>query len=593
MKLREIEINNFLSFTTKQKIIINDNLNLISGKVEGKDSSNGAGKSSLLESVYWCLTGKMVRDIKAASVIRHGASSCKVKASFEFMGKPLVVERSYGAKKTVIVWWDDKEETFHDAKQGTSFILNLLRTNEALLSLTTFYGKLYSDFCYMAPSAKAQLIDELIESGLWDTAHSNARKASKEAEIELRMVREKEKSLTDDIVQLEHNLITYRQDLKTLKETLKTQEREIAEELVELEISQVDELKEQDMSAAAKRLQELNEEIAGVREQQRNHQRYVSEVKQLTSEVQKYSEAAHNKVCYTCNQTLANESAIADMRDRQMEAKKKLLALKENAIEDIKEDELAAMMKEASDYKALIEDAALQSSEHRAKIDKRQRAIDNCKQRLYEVRNNSREAVLNDRIAKATAANEYKAKELGELSDKRHVMSRERKSASFWEEGFKDIRYKQFEKVLGVIQQNVNNFAERSGLQCDKIEFNSSKVLASGEKRSDVNVKVIRNGHEMDIGNLSEGEQRRLSLGVFFALNRIISNLVGYNTQILVLDEPLQGLDGVGKQKVFDALAEASGNKQIFVTDHDNHFSDLFHKTISVHKNLEGASSIL
>lgn len=45
-------------------------------------TSNGSGKSSILEAIMWCLTGETIRGIKGKDVLKQGEKEGFVKLSF-------------------------------------------------------------------------------------------------------------------------------------------------------------------------------------------------------------------------------------------------------------------------------------------------------------------------------------------------------------------------------------------------------------------------------------------------------------------------------------------------------------------------------
>ena len=84
IQLQHLKIENFLSFR-KVELTLNDRgLVFIVGKNYDSDcfDSNGSGKSSLFESIVYCLFGVTVRGIKADDVINNKVKeNCKVSLS--------------------------------------------------------------------------------------------------------------------------------------------------------------------------------------------------------------------------------------------------------------------------------------------------------------------------------------------------------------------------------------------------------------------------------------------------------------------------------------------------------------------------------
>jgi len=91
-------------------------------------------------------------------------------------------------------------------------------------------------------------------------------------------------------------------------------------------------------------------------------------------------------------------------------------------------------------------------------------------------------------------------------------------------------------------------------------------------------------GKEVSIGSLSGGEQKALSLCIDFAMLDTLGKYFGMSLNPIILDEPFDGLDSVGREIVIDLLSKLSLNKQILVVDHASEAKAMFSQVISVEK---------
>lgn len=81
MKFHDLEIENFLTIKSAKVGLADRGLQLIQGLNEDDSSasSNGAGKSSLVDAIDWCLYGLTARDVKGDAVINLAAKKdCRV-----------------------------------------------------------------------------------------------------------------------------------------------------------------------------------------------------------------------------------------------------------------------------------------------------------------------------------------------------------------------------------------------------------------------------------------------------------------------------------------------------------------------------------
>ena len=68
MEIQSVGIRNFLIIGEVDAVLSGRGLTRIAGENldDTTSSSNGSGKSCIIEAVYWCLFGDTLRDIKAA-----------------------------------------------------------------------------------------------------------------------------------------------------------------------------------------------------------------------------------------------------------------------------------------------------------------------------------------------------------------------------------------------------------------------------------------------------------------------------------------------------------------------------------------------
>lgn len=91
-QLQRVDIKNFFSHK-ETRWTLEEGVHMLGGTSRFY-KSNGAGKSVLPESVYWCLTGKTTKGVAAADVIRWGAKKTVVTCRLDLNGQELVVTRN-------------------------------------------------------------------------------------------------------------------------------------------------------------------------------------------------------------------------------------------------------------------------------------------------------------------------------------------------------------------------------------------------------------------------------------------------------------------------------------------------------------------
>ena len=185
--LKYIKINNFFLFDLDQELILDGKNHLmIKGELAGMPNrSNGSGKSSVMEALYWCFTGKTVRETTSGGVIRWGEKQCSVDVGFVFKGDSVRIVREYGKTKSFSFSVnDEKLRDFHDSKQGTNEFFKFLGIDISLFDYLCIYSRNFTNFSTLKPKARAELISGLLDIGRWNDASDRSKKNVRSLKIE-------------------------------------------------------------------------------------------------------------------------------------------------------------------------------------------------------------------------------------------------------------------------------------------------------------------------------------------------------------------------------------------------------------------------
>ena len=149
-----------------------------------------------------------------------------------------------------------------------------------------------------------------------------------------------------------------------------------------------------------------------------------------------------------------------------------------------------------------------------------------------------------------------------------------------------------------IMEDFVANFNDMIQGNIETIWSNASYSLQTKKVNSDKKVtakfseSLIINGKEISIGSLSGGERRSLSLAADFAILDILKRQFGMNISPIILDEPFDGLDSVGRETVIELLKGLSKDREIWVIDHASEAKTLFSKIVKIEKK-NGISSLI
>ena len=617
MRIKELRIKNFLSFGEDFKIEFPDGngFTLVEGS-RGENCSNGVGKSSLFEAVFWCLFGQTVRDIKASGIIRVGTAGAEVEVTFD---NGLVVTRKYSSKeKKVFICWNGRKETFHTAQEGSNRVLEILGVDAALFENCCFFGRSFKSFSSLGGSAKGKFISVFANSDFWDKALAGVGSSLVSMRRQFEGLKISKTSLEDTIGRTKEQLVSLDSQLADLKAGLLEKRNALQVRLAEAEknvvmfqdaktslgiLPNVDSLvavreglkKElglihEQLGVSASKVREVDSQVSGWQNEKQSSDSKLAQLQSLLE-----------GTCPVCGGVV--DAAGADKYRQEIEVLKKARyvdgscvlegsiaeAIKIKDVEFINKERLENLHKETSEKldKASVDVDAFNGTlaKHskadadivRAVNDKEQvvialSSLDNSGEcdSLVKVIEISRVRLGEEQVAIDNCNNELVRVE-SDLAD-----------CNFWQKGFKVLRQQAFDSVIGFLNARVSVCCKAFGLVFDKLYFEASEPTGSSTKEVVVELVLVRGEQKLSFGNMSEGEKARVDIAIFLSVRELVHSVKGKEFGLCVMDEPLGALDEQGKRSLFEFFSNLEA--QIFIIDHDSHFKDSFGSVISLVK---------
>lgn len=182
----KLELENFMSHS-KSILDFNFNSALISGE-------NGAGKSTILEAIGFCLFGKS-RQKSVADVVKRGTSQCKVTFQFKHDDKVYKIIRSKHAKHgslddvSFYELMPDGSERQIQGDTNTEIndkIKQIIRSNYEVFSNTSYFMQnTFFEFVNGTSSSRQKLVSSLLNLERWDEYMEEANAKLKDITKEL------------------------------------------------------------------------------------------------------------------------------------------------------------------------------------------------------------------------------------------------------------------------------------------------------------------------------------------------------------------------------------------------------------------------
>lgn len=251
----KLNMKNFFSHKDSSIDFSNFNSALLIGNTEGDYSkSNGSGKSSIFESILWCLFNKS-RQSMMDDIVLWGETSCEV--TLEFIHEKVLYRVSrtrnrMNSTSSVAFSFQDKAGDWVDISCSTSGDTNKKIENTIKLDYKTFVNSVYfrqndiSEFAEAEASRKKEILKSIIDISRWDSYEKDAKKKAKEisdeckllsksvenydeqfeklsdARVEIDSLKKDREILSNKKVSLRENIKTYEAKYLSIKESLDT-----------------------------------------------------------------------------------------------------------------------------------------------------------------------------------------------------------------------------------------------------------------------------------------------------------------------------------------------------------------------------------
>ena len=130
--------------------------------------------------------------------------------------------------------------------------------------------------------------------------------------------------------------------------------------------------------------------------------------------------------------------------------------------------------------------------------------------------------------------------------------------------------------ILNVINYHMKFYLDQFFSDAINVEIRPYKENKNGDTRPTISIVIGYKGNVCSIEDLSGGEEDRVTLCIFLALNELS------NSRILFLDESIASLQSSLSCKIIDSLRENVARNKLVVSINHNAEEGLFDKVITV-----------
>jgi len=597
MQIKNIIANNVFRYKNFE-LDFDNKVYLVLGRVSDSfEKSNGAGKSSIIDIIFYGLYGKTLRGQTDISTDHKGNS----KVIINFDNKKIVRGRSVNGEN-LLEMYEDNKKIVGKKKELNEFVSNKINY-ELFKLITTLTPK--NNFFVLNDNDKKDLLISLTKNDIIDKIYENVKNDLYELE---------KKNFDLLINDLENRLIDKDKIEKEYEETQNKLEKYLEYEKGLLKLNEYENLKEKyeiDLKDLKKKYEkllvegkELAKRVKDIKEiDLTNIQNEIAEYKQKIKGLEekknefkeKLEKLGNTDECPLCGTKLINKEKIKnnykniinDSIKQINELNESLVNIKkhyeiEKTKKEQQDEDLLAYKEKKAEFNIIKENYKKKEIEFNELEEKYKSYLKykNCKVSLVDIQNLK---IRYGQLKQMYETNKELEKKLVEIKKEKLKIDKEKTELEEIKKIFSKDGLKQFiiQKITSFLEVKINDMVVK--IFDDMI----IKILLDfTEKRNLMNIQIIRNDEIFDIDELSTGERRILEIIFQIALNDLFELVNNDTINFMIFDEAFDALDKNNIDKINEIIKLLEEkNKTIFVISHNSDVKKYFNNVIIVEKN--------
>lgn len=424
-----LKLSNFTSYAQNPP-----DLDFTGFKLAAISGLNGAGKSSLLDAVTWCVWGSSRAGDSSDALIHSGAEDMFVEFSFELDGHTYTIKRrrikKHGGSTALELWSNSHNLTEGTIKTTQEKIINSLHLTFETFTNSSYLRQGHADeFTTKGPTDRKRILADILGLDHYDKLEEKAKEKSKEAQTKLQL--------------LDYQLIEIEAELS------QKEERQKSLSLAEAEAKKT----EADLNEVEKLIKQISEEKQNITQTVKSLQDKKIQIEQIQKELKdlKLQIDLKEKSKIEFQSILEKKSEIEKDNEilQNLQEKRKMLESKRSELIKIKDrlaDTQKTLMTREEKRSLAIKDLEIQIKKFQTESETLQNQINSltaqkntcptCGQNINEAKN--KEIISNSK--EKIAENEKAVKELAEKIQKyKEIILPEKTQANTLEKQIKDL----------------------------------------------------------------------------------------------------------------------------------------------------------
>ncbi len=526
---------------------------------------NGAGKSTILDAISFCLFNKPFRKINKPQLLNTiTGRDLRVEIEFDIGRDEYKIIR--GIKPTVFEIYVNGNLLNQDAASKDYQELlekTILRMNhKAFCQVVVLGSASYVPFMQLPAGQRREIIEDLLDLNIFTSMNALLKEKVSVNNQEIQMILNDKK-----VIQTKIELIT--EHLSNMEESSESRLKDAEEALLDSK-QQLQELnvKYKDVEHSTSKLEEEYSKAKAVEKKKNKVKEAKIKVEAKLEELnQRQKFYQDNENCPTCKQGIAHDhkdKIVEDNRQKQIEYAVAVTFAK---------NEIAEMEKQLKKFEKIrdqIQNNNIELSQLQVKIDTTVHTIKRIEKAIEKIKEEKNTLDASKIVELEQQLSEIEAK-YTELFEDKNVLAA---AALILKDG--GIKSKIIKQYVPIINKLINKYLSAMDFF---VQFELNEQFEETIKS--------RFRDDFSYSSFSEGEKMRINLAVLFTWRTVAKQRSSVSTNLLIMDEVFDSsLDANGTEEFIKILNGLTGDTNTFIISHrTGQLYDKFERVIRFEKN--------